>query len=177
MTSKKLDWQDDFYDRFREFLDNSNYESDRGKALVAAAVVEQMLDEILKNYLANKKETNDLFDGASAPLHSFFGKLRLAYALNLISPHEHATIDCIRKVRNEFAHKINCSFSDDRIRDLSSSLNLGLEEIDALPEGHKSRVDNPRDRFHMVSTSIVSSLYNRAHYVGQLELRRCDFSK
>lgn len=37
--------------------------------------------------------------------------------------------------------------------------------LDALEKGHKSRVNDPKQRFVMVTTSLVSALYNRAHYV------------
>ena len=40
-----------------------------------------------------------------------------------------------------------------------------MTALDELEEGHKSRVDEPKGRFNMVTTSLVSGLYNRAHYV------------
>jgi mannitol operon repressor len=168
----KLPFDDSFYDRLRLFLDASNAETDRGKALVSASVVEEMLTEILRAFLADSAETKRLFD---APLSTLSAKALMCRSLRLISAVEFRDIDLVRKVRNEFAHSVTCSFKDQKIRDWAQKLKVGMSALDALEVGHKSRVDDPRQRFGMVTTSIVSNLYNRAHHVKDLRVKDRDF--
>jgi hypothetical protein len=63
-----------------------------------------------------------------------------------------------------------CSFDDEKIRSWASALEVGMSDLDALEKGYKSRVDAPKQRFVMVTTSLVTSLYNRAHYVKRERL-------
>lgn len=172
----QLPFDDPFYDRLRLFLDASNAETDRGKALVSASVVEEMLSEILRAFLTDSAETKRLFDAPNAPLSTLSSKTLMCRSLRLISAVEFRDIEFVRKIRNEFAHSVTCSFKDKKIRDWAQKLKVGMNILDDLEEGHKSRVDDPRQRFHMVTSSIVSSLYNRAHYAQKLKVTDREFS-
>lgn len=138
--------------------------------LVAASLIEEMLEEILRSFMSENKATQSLFDGGFSPVGSLSAKAALARSLCLISAEEFVDIGLVRRIRNTFAHSVMCSFDDPKIRDWSLKLKVGMEALDALDSGHKSRVDKPIARFSMVTTSLVTSLYNRAHYVTRERL-------
>ncbi|MGV2975206.1 hypothetical protein AB1P65_07110 [Roseibium alexandrii] len=166
---------DPYYDRLHLFLRSSNGETERGRALVAASLIEEMLEEILKSFLADIKETKKLFDMPNAPLSTLSAKSLMCRSLQLISNAEFRDIDLVRKIRNEFAHNLRCSFSDEKIEAWSSKLSLGMAKLDGLAKSDKARVDGARSRFDMVTTSIIVSLYNRSKHVEKQRIQQRTF--
>ena len=156
---------DPFYDRLHLFLNASRSETDRGRALVAASLIEEMLEEILRSYLLEISSTKKLFEAPNAPFSTLSAKTLACRSLGLISTAEFRDIELVRKIRNAFAHSVMCSFEDQQIQDWSKALKVGMSLLDELEDGHKSRVDDGKQRFSMVTTSLVGGLYNRAHYV------------
>lgn len=163
LTKTTLD--DPFYERLHTFLNATNGETERGRALIAASLIEEMLEEILRGFLLDNSATKKLFDDPNAPLSTFSAKASASRALGLISAKEFSDIELIRKIRNAFAHSVMCSFENEKVKSWAVALKLGMSSLDALEKGHKSRADDPKQRFGMVTTSLVTSLYNRAHYV------------
>lgn len=161
---------DPFYELLRTFLTTSNGETDRGRALVAASLIEEMLEEILRAFLLEGVATKNLFDSSNAPLSTLSAKTSASRALGLISTEEFRDIELVRKIRNEFAHSVLCSFDNQNVRDWAKRLSVGMSILDDLEEGHESRVGDPKARFGMVTMSIVSSLYNRAYHVRNEKL-------
>lgn len=168
---QQLPITDPYYDRLNLFLKFSNNETDRGRALVAVSLIEEMLEEILRNFLLVNNETKNLFESSNAPLSTFSAKSLICRSLSLITKEEFKDIDTIRPIRNEFAHNIMCSFDQQKIADLSASLTFGMGYLDRLPKDDKSRVEDPKSRFGMVSTSLVVGLYNRARYVKKNKIQ------
>lgn len=169
MEQKTFD--DPFYERLNTFLRVSNSETDRGRVLVAASLIEEMLDEVLRGFLLENAASKNLFDKPNAPFSTFSAKASASRALGLISSAEFRDIELVRKVRNAFAHSVMCSFDDNKIKDWAAALKVGMSSLANLEKGHKSKVDDPKQRFRMVTTSLVTSLYNRAHYVRKERLK------
>ncbi len=167
---KKLALDDPFYERLHTFLNATKGETDRGRSLVAASLIEEMLEVVLRGFFLDTSATKKLFDDPNAPLSTFSAKASTSRALGLISHEEFSDIELVRKIRNAFAHSVMCSFDNDKIKSWASSLKIGMSSLDVLEKGHKSRVDDPKQRFGMVTTSLVTSLYNRAHYVKKERL-------
>lgn len=172
-TPKSLD--DPFYQRLRTFLDATNAETDRGRALVSASVIEEMLEEILRGFLMECPATQKLFNSAYAPFSTFSAKILACRSLGLISSEEYEDIECLRKIRNEFAHSILCSFRSPKVERLARELKVGMSEIDSLNGDDTARIGEPQRRFAMVTTSIVVSLYNRAYHVRSNRLEERDW--
>ncbi|PZX45670.1 mannitol repressor [Roseinatronobacter thiooxidans] len=168
MGKRGLD--DPFYERLHTFLNATKGETERGRALVAASLIEEMLEEVLRGFFLADSATKKLFDDPNAPLSTLSSKASASRALGLISAEEFRDIELVRKIRNAFAHSVMCSFDNDKIKSWASALKVGMSTLDALENGHKSRVDDPKQRFGMVTASLVSSLYNRAHYVKKERL-------
>jgi len=75
----------DFSAFLREFQD----ETDRGAALVGAAVIDDRLLETLRAFMVSNNAASVLLDGGTAPLETFSSRIDATFALGLISAHEH----------------------------------------------------------------------------------------
>jgi hypothetical protein len=171
----RTDLTNQYFARLHTFMNASNNETDRGRALVAASLIEEMLEEILRSFLREGSETSKLFEAPNAPLSSLHSKALLSRSLCLISAAEFKDIDLIRRIRNEFAHSILCSFEDAKIVAWAKDLKAGMGILDVLDSEHESRVEDPKQRFGMVTISVVSTLYNCAHYVEKKKIVETDY--
>jgi hypothetical protein len=141
-------------------------ESDRGLALVAAALIDDRLAETLRSFFCESVPTGKLIDEGNAPLGTLSSRADVCFALGLIDDYEFREIGLLRKVRNEFAHaKHGLSFQNDRIRGLCSSL------TSSLPEGADYPITEARFRFINATVAIALRLYHRPEWVA-LERRQ-----
>src|SRR4051794_24711234 len=81
-------------------LDN---ESDRASAVLCAAFLDHELEILLRRFMRDIKETNELFKQMQ-PLSTFSSKIKFAYVLGLIIPDAYHDLNLIRRIRNDFAH-------------------------------------------------------------------------
>jgi hypothetical protein len=90
------------------FLEELKTQSDRGAAVIAAAVLDDLLELlILERFIELGSERREsLFKRTGAPLSSFSAKIEVSYALGVISNGIRLGLHLIRDVRNEFAHRI-----------------------------------------------------------------------
>jgi DNA-binding MltR family transcriptional regulator len=138
MAKKRLPETDEELDRRRDqFFESFEKESDRGCVLVVASVLDECLEALLRfHMLADVKEVkravNPLFS-TQGPLGSFWAKIQLAYALQLISAHTYEDLETIREIRNMFAHQYGpADFDDPAVAAVSRRLkaaNLAVREI------------------------------------------------
>jgi hypothetical protein len=84
-------------DLFRK-LDGIN--DDRLTAVVTALIVEDRLDHLLSRFMPRYRKLAD------AEQCTFSLKIRLLEALNLVPARITAMADCLRQIRNEFAHDL-----------------------------------------------------------------------
>ncbi len=142
-----------------EFLVEFNKETDRGAALNAAAVLDEWLLNILKNFLTESKSSNDLLTGFNAPLGTFSARAAAAHSLGLIQDNEFQEITTIRKIRNEFGHTWRgISFKTQKIADLTNK----------LPWGGPTEFEensSPRDRFNFAVAILLADLLWRSRLV------------
>jgi len=99
--------------------------SERAAAIVAGTLVEDHLTTVLKRHLIdNPKKVRELFD-VTGPLGAFGTKIDLGYLLGLYSEAAWKELDTIKRIRNEFAHKMEAnSFQRQKISGLSDNLKL-----------------------------------------------------
>jgi DNA-binding MltR family transcriptional regulator len=85
-------------------------ESDRGCVLVGAAILEGRLEDIFRTVFSRngiaKKMQDTMFD-SNGPLSTFSSKIKLAYSLGFVAKEIYDDLDCIRRIRNDFAHTVN----------------------------------------------------------------------
>jgi mannitol operon repressor len=144
------------------FVQELKRESDRGLALVAAALIDDKLGETLRALFCEGPTAAKLLDANNAPLGTFSSRSEACFALGLIDDYEHSEIALLRKVRNEFAHaKHGMSFQTPSVQGLCSSLKSDL------PEGSDHPTNDPRFRFTNAAVAIVLRLYHRPDWVAE----------
>jgi hypothetical protein len=79
-------------------------ESDRGVALIAAAYLDQALEQLLRAHFGGGRKLADELLEQGRALSSFRSRILLAHAVGLIGPLHFQTLDAIREIRNKFAH-------------------------------------------------------------------------
>ncbi len=91
--------------QFQDFFTSLAGESDRALAIVSFAYIEDQLKMLLcKQFSRNiSGGPESLFD-AFGPLSTAAASIKLAAALNWLSPTTYRNLDLLRKIRNEFAH-------------------------------------------------------------------------
>jgi hypothetical protein len=70
------------------FLQRFYKESDRGAALLAASMLDEIALRILRAFLIEQPESEKLLEGFNAPLGTFNARLVAAYSLGLIETDE-----------------------------------------------------------------------------------------
>jgi DNA-binding MltR family transcriptional regulator len=105
-------------------------ESSRGVVLVATAMLEEALRELLLAFLVpNASSTDTLLDGPNSALGTLSSKIDAAYRLGLVSDKFCRDLHLIRKLRNDVAHqaksfKFEDPASEQRVRALTKSHGL-----------------------------------------------------
>lgn len=96
-------------------------ETDRGCALVAGAMIDEALGDLLHAAFDDSEIAGrDILDGATAPLKNFGARAQVARALGLIAPYELVVVEDIKWVRNKAAHLIGTD---------AEPFSFGLEEV------------------------------------------------
>jgi DNA-binding MltR family transcriptional regulator len=95
-------------DQVKAFLGELKTQSDRGVAIVAAAMLEELLELIILARLIEipSKRKEALFDRMNAPLSSLSAKIEMAFALGIINETARRAMHLVRDVRNKFAHRL-----------------------------------------------------------------------
>lgn len=106
-------------------------ESDRAAAVFAGSIVEGYTENLLRAIMRDEDQIGTLFNDY-APLATFSARNKIAYALALIDEALLNELECIRKIRNHFAHEPrDTSFTVSPVRDLCN--NLSTKNVDPEP--------------------------------------------
>jgi len=146
-------------DQLSQFLSVLNAETERGLPITAGAMLDEVLGEVLKAFMAENAETARLLNGFNAPLGTFAARISACYALALIGEDEFQELETIRKIRNKFAHGWKPrAFEDNSISYLCGNLPWrGPDEYE----------DNasPRSRFSMAVSMLLVDFMWRVRLV------------
>jgi len=147
------------------FLDHIKEETDRGAVLSGAALLEEMLGELISRFLRNVKSTKDLLNGFNAPIGTFSARIKMAHSLGLITDEEYENIEKVRKIRNFLAHEWdNVSFDNQDLKSLCKSLRIMREDGSST-----------RDDFNQCIKSISIQLMFRIPSVKHLSIHEQAF--
>lgn len=114
------------------------HSSDRVCGVVAGAILESLLEELLRKSLIAER-SGRLLSGYG-PLSSLAAKVDVLHALGSLSESEAQDLHRIRRIRNEFAHSFEeKSFSSSPICDHVSQLNFRTSVL--LQKKRTARVD------------------------------------
>ncbi|MCK4821777.1 hypothetical protein KA005_38780 [bacterium] len=135
---------------YSNFLDEFQNETDRGAALIGAALIDNQLKDLLLSHLLDTDEASNLIELGYAPLGTFSSRILATYCLGLITDLESKEFNTIRKTRNIFAHSLHgISFDNQQIKDLCNNL------ITNTPD-HARFDGNPRQLY--INAIVINSL-------------------
>lgn len=85
-----------------------NQESERGKILLLAGKIDELLCQLLQTFFKphRGKKSDDKLFMPMGPLGSFSSRIEMAYRVGLISKTSADCLDILRDIRNKGAHKI-----------------------------------------------------------------------
>jgi hypothetical protein len=148
---------------FSAFLLEFQKESDRGAALVGAALLDTRLERLLISHMIPGEGSNKLVCGGNAPLGTFSARISTCVALGLITSIERHDLNLVRSIRNEFAHREHgLDFSAPRIIGLCSSLKSRRPPDMIDVDGY-----SPRQRFNDAVMFNALQLWYRPEHAAK----------
>jgi DNA-binding MltR family transcriptional regulator len=146
----------DYYEILRtEF----SKETDRAAVILTGSIADELLRSLLAGrFVPVSSSSDELFDGANAPLGTFSSRIEMAYRLGEISVKFARDLHLIRKIRNEFAHNIHgCSFDDARVRSRITELSNSHGIIQRSPHRYEAP-PSTRDQFLEAASWMIFHL-------------------
>lgn len=168
-----------------ELIASLNEESNRGIALVAAALLDEALVALLeRSVLSTLSDDSRRMDvrgqlfNDRGPLQTFSAKIDMAYVSGCIDEDDWKALHIVRRIRNAFAHSISLDFSDQSIQARIGNLReLLFPKTELKKEGkllnklsfllHRTAEEEAAKGMRDLFDLCVSSLHGRL--VGQVE--------
>lgn len=149
-------------------------ETDRGAVILVASLLDIQLESMLRMFLVpDTSRTDDLFEGAMAPLSNFSSKILMAYRLGLISNKFARDLNLIRRIRNEFAHNIHgCSFDHSSVKSRVYELAKSSDIIAKNPNVRADMPEGTRGDFLICVSWMLWSLTTETDYI--VPLKECE---
>lgn len=110
-------------ERGNQLLESLKTETDRGRASVGDALLDEILKDLFRARLVGSESQVEelLRDGQILGTHG--GRLKVAFHLGWIRPDTHIECRTIHKIRNKMAHELDVdSFDHGAVRDLLDGL-------------------------------------------------------
>lgn len=123
----------------REFFDAFREESDRACAVLARALLEDLLKRLFEAVFVADQPSNVQKDllGGQGPLATFSARTHLAESLGFITHREARDLALIRKVGNDFAHSLDheMTFDSPSVRDRVFTLSFAAAFVEHAKAG------------------------------------------
>ena len=148
--------------------------NDQTAVIISSSLLEGALqDAILRKFRdLDDNERKEIFETDSV-LSTFSAKIKIAYALNICGPSTRDDLDCIRAIRNAFAHgRMHLSFDNPEVSNVCVRIklpeNLGLPDNVTLNENAAVK-----SRYLITVNSLTLTLDDlnsrgRSPFAGQL---------
>jgi hypothetical protein len=152
----------EFKDKLPEILGMLQAESERGSALLAGALIDDVLVTRLRELLVPDEKEYKSMTGVDRPLGTYSSRVTMGYLLGMYGPKFLEMLRRIGDIRNAFAHYHQVAkFSDPEIAKACLSLFPAYVEAVMEDSQHPTCTD-PRRRFQAcVGWIIVDLLYDR----------------
>ena len=100
--------------------------SDRSFAVLAAAYMDSILEQLLRKAFVSDSQATELLLGTTGPIGSNGARYNLAYSLGLIAGPERDDLKTIARIRNHFAHSYTATTfaADSHVRDLVQQMHF-----------------------------------------------------
>ncbi len=159
--SKHLSRRDPDDKEISEALDEIRMGSDMVCAVMGAALVENSLRSTIEAFLVEPYDEAGLFHDQGAPFNTFKAKIVGGKALGIFGDETAADLDCIRDVRNQFAHALlKLQFDNPHLAEACSHLANREAEYEA-EYGKRKGVCQFRHRFEAAVFSISTELLQK----------------
>jgi DNA-binding MltR family transcriptional regulator len=122
-------------DFFEPFVQTLARESDRAVVIVAAIMLDNLLEQLIKNSYVRDPKVNTIFKDEHI-LQSFHTKISIAYFSGLIPKALYHDLKLICEIRNKFAHDVvaDLKFDDKRIvQRINQFSQIGEELVKTYP--------------------------------------------
>ncbi|GMQ49374.1 hypothetical protein [Vibrio sp. 10N] len=167
-------------EQYGKNLSITRTESDRGAVLVAASMLEEVLKDLIVSCLREPSGKQDpLFADGLAPLGTFSSRIEMTYRLRLINQQDKELLNLFKKLRNDFAHKIEANtLSDSKFRGRVDGImqkhqalkdpteaiaKMRLQQSDANgSESHQEDGTHIRETFDMFFALTIAMLQTRS---------------
>jgi len=159
---------EEFYRTWKQAKGEIYGKTDRSVAIVGAAILDNILGKMVRLFMVeNSKDVDRLFDKTNL-LSAFSARIRIAYALGLVTEDEYYDLKIINDVRNSFAHDIDCSFANQSVSDRCSNIRQPgwYEAITTLT----GRPFDAKSNFTGCAFQLVSAFIARTN---EVKARRC----
>lgn len=90
--------------QLKKILDEIGQRPLRSSIITATALIDAMLEKVLRKFLVATSKMDDIFSYNGA-MGTFSAKICMAYALGIISKELHDDLNLFRKIRNTCAHE------------------------------------------------------------------------
>ncbi len=144
-------------ERLLEFSSSFDYEhdNDREIVIVGCAYIESLIKEIVEaTFIDDPKEAGELLSDSIGPLSGLVPRARLLYLLGVIPELVYKDIKAVGKIRNEFAHKVTASFTDNKVQQLCGNLKWHVHSLFMKPPQEATA----RDIYQVGVNQLVSHL-------------------
>ncbi len=135
----------------KPFWDALTKESDRAIAIIAACLLDDLLEKLIRASYIKAPQVKSLFKNDHI-LQSFFSKISVAYFSGLIPKFVYHDLRLICEIRNKFAHSItaNLTFTDSSVTQQINSFELRPRTLNG--------VTAPKMKFIIVVQQIIALL-------------------
>jgi len=155
--SKAPKTPEDLADESRQFIEDMQGQKDPGVALMGAAFLDAILEQILRACFRNDAKHVDALLEKRGPLGTLWSRSKIAYCLRLLPKNILDDLDKIRDIRNIFAHNyVTQSFDSEDIAGLCAKLRFPNQLIDIWRKFGRENCLNNRGRY-ILSVAHVSN--------------------
>jgi hypothetical protein len=164
----RLSRKDPTPEYFSRFHSEINAEPNhRGAAILLAANAEICLRYAIKRHLATTDDAEQILFQSGGPLRSFEAKIRVGYTMGLYGEKTKGNLDCIKAIRNAFAHTvIPIDFDTAEVKAVCDLMTmpeiLPPRAIDAAtykPRGILPDFPTTRQRFQKICEAVSHNLF------------------
>jgi hypothetical protein len=162
-----LSRQDPTPEYFSRFYDEVNAErNERGAAILLSANAELCLRFSIKRHLITAEDAERVLFHSSGPLRSFEAKIRVGYTMGLYGPETRQNLDCIKAIRNAFAHAvIPIGFDVPEVRAVCGLMTMPeilpprAFDRTGKPRGLLGKIPTTRERFQKICEAVSHNLF------------------
>jgi len=144
--------------KLSELLPQFQQESERGSALLAGALLDDVLAERLKDFFVADPNAVKAMMGVERPLGTFGARIQMGYLLGFFGPETRKALEIIKDVRNSFAHYHQLAhYTDPEVSRVCLTLLPGW--IEAVMDGQDHPTcKEPRRRFQAAVAFLIVRL-------------------